>query len=79
MDIDGGNNSLHPTATRCAVRGKQRGRESYFVTVPSENLRDLPVFLTRDSNSHSNNSACPCFRSLRMRMCSDSLWNNVVR
>ncbi len=26
MDIDGGNNSLHPTATRCVVRGKQRGR-----------------------------------------------------
>ena len=45
MDIDGGNNSLHPTATRCAVRGKQRGRESYFVTVPSENLRGLSSFL----------------------------------
>ena len=45
MDIDGGNNSLHPTATRCVVRGKQRGREFYFVTVPSENLRGLSGFL----------------------------------
>ncbi len=30
MDIDGGNNSLRPTATRYAVQGKQRGRESFL-------------------------------------------------